>query len=126
MIKYEVGMFCKHFKGEKLIDKNIYKIIALGIDGKDIDTDKITYSGDNDLLTAENLVVYANIFQDNKLFAREYVDISSELSEEKKELYNQNIKVQPLSEEEIKIITNPDFIEQKLSMTKEKYKQKTK
>ena len=34
---YEICMFCKHFKGKTLEDKNIYEIIDLGISGKDID-----------------------------------------------------------------------------------------
>ena len=81
---YSVGMVCKHFKGEHLLEKNIYRIEKLGVDGKDIDVSLITYTGDGELFTAKNLVVYSNIFQDYKLFAREYEDISGELSLEKK------------------------------------------
>lgn len=117
---YKVGMLCKHFKGSSLEEKNIYKILDLNLDGANLDKD-ITYSGDGDVLTAKNLVVYANIFQDNKKFAREYDDISSELSKEKRELYNQKIKVQPLTEEEKAVVESEEFIEKKEQYTKEKY-----
>lgn len=118
---YKVGMYCKHFKGQTLAEKNIYKIVALGAHGKDIDESKITYTGDGELKTAENLVVYANIFQNNKLFAREYEDISGELSQEKQQLFGQKIKVQPLTENEIAEIKSPEFVEMKEIQTKEKY-----
>ena len=81
---YTVGMLCKHFKGTNLLEKNIYRIEKIGIKGSDIDKSLITYTGDGELKTATNLVVYSNIFQDNKLFCHEYEDISGELSDEKK------------------------------------------
>ena len=118
---YEIGMLCKHFKGTDLLEKNIYRIEKLGVNGTDIDGTLITYTGDGDLSTATNLVVYSNIFQDNKLFCREYEDISGELSDEKKTMFNQTIKVQPLTEEEIKIINNADFIENKKEYIVKKY-----
>ena len=118
---YKVGMLCKHFKGKTLEEKNIYKIIQLGILGKDIDESQIKNTGDGELQTAENLVVYANIFQENKLFAREYEDISSELSVEKQQQFFQKLKVQPLTEEEILIINDPAFIKTKQIMTAEKF-----
>ena len=118
---YQIGMFCKHFKGKTLEDKNIYQIINLGVSGKDIDTSRITYTGDGELATAKNLVVYANIFQNNKLFTREYEDISGELSPEKQQQFSQTIKVQPLTEEEIAIVTSPKFIEAKEIQTNMKY-----
>ena len=117
---YKIGMLCKHFKGSSLYEKNIYKILALNVDGAELDKD-ITYSGDGDCLLAKNLVVYENIFQNNKKFAREYEDISSKLSQEKKNLYNQEIKVQPLSEEEIAVVSSEDFIAAKYKYTNEKY-----
>ena len=61
----KVGDLCKHFKGENLIDKNIYKILAVGV----------TYSGVKVEEKLENLVVYENIFQ-NKIFTREYEDLA--------------------------------------------------
>lgn len=122
---YSIGMLCKHFKGNSLLEKNIYKIIKLGINGNDL-TDDITYSGDGDVLNSKNLVIYANIFQDNKLFAREYEDISSKLSDEKKSQFNQEIIVQPLTEEEIIIVNSPDFIESKKIAVAEKFMEKKK
>lgn len=59
------------------------------------------------------MVVYSNVFQDYKLFCREYEDISGELSDEKKGMFNQTIKVQPLTDEEISIINSEEFIENK-------------
>ena len=107
---YKIGMLCKHFKGNNLLEKNIYRIEQIGVDGKDINSNLITYTGDNDLLTSKNLVVYSNIFQDNKLFVREYEDISKELDEEKKNLYKQNIKVEPLNDEEIKVLNDDNSV----------------
>ena len=118
---YQIGMLCKHFKGKGLEDKNIYRIIKLGVDGKDINTNEITYTGDGELVTASNLVVYENIFQKNKVFAREYEDISGELSLEKQQQFNQVIKVQPLTEEEIAIVKSPRFVETKEVHTREKF-----
>ena len=117
---YKVGMLCKHFKGTDLYEKNIYKIIQIGVDGIDLPSD-VKYSGDNDVSTATNLVIYANIFQDNMLFAREYEDISSYLSADKKEKFSQEIKVQPLSEKEIEIISDEDFKRKKEELTKNKF-----
>ena len=119
---YNIGMLCKHFKGKTLVDKNIYQIVALGVSGSDIDQNVITYTGDGELNSAENLVVYANIFQNNKLFVREYEDISSELSSEKQELFGQILKVQPLTDEEITEVQSSKFIEAKTIQTQEKYK----
>lgn len=110
---YKIGMLCKHFKGNNLLEKNIYKIEKIGVNGIDIDDTIITYTGTGELKTSSNLVIYSNIFQDNKLFCREYDDISKELSEEKKETFNQIIKVQPLTEDEIDIISGPDFVQKK-------------
>ena len=118
---YKIGMLCKHFKGKSLEDKNIYRIIKLGVDGKDINTNEITYTGDAELKAASNLVVYANIFQDNKMFAREYEDISSELTPEKQQQFNQIIKVQPLNEEELAIVKSEKFIRTKEIQTMEKF-----
>lgn len=119
---YKIGMLCKHFKGETLLEKNIYRIEKLEVEGKDIDSSIITYTGDGVLLEAQNLVVYSNIFQDNKLFTREYEDISGELSKEKQEMFNQELKVQPLTDEEIETIKDEDFIEQKKKLVLSKFK----
>lgn len=122
---YKVGMLCKHFKGHNLLEKNIYRIIEIGVDGCDLD-DCIEYTGDFDVMTAKNLVVYANIFQDNALFAREYEDISSELSIEKKEEYNQKVKVEPLTDDEISLVNSGEFIEKKRTAVAEKFNKKVK
>lgn len=120
---YKAGMLCKHFKGNDLLEKNIYRIERLGVDGKDID-ESITYTGEGDLNTATNLVVYANIFQDNKLFCREYEDISMELTDEKKIMFNQSLRVQPLTNEEIEIISSEDFIKDKKEIVAKKFSKK--
>lgn len=111
---FKVGMLCKHFKGKDLLEKNIYRIEKIGVDGKDIDSSKIIYTGDKDLLLSKNLVIYSNIFQEDKLFAREYDDLVSELSDDKKELYNQIFRVEPLNDEEINNIKCHEFVEEKL------------
>lgn len=111
---FKVGMLCKHFKGKDLLEKNIYRIEKIGVDGKDIDSSKIIYTGDKDLLLSKNLVIYSNIFQEDKLFAREYDDLVSEISDAKKELYNQIFRIEPLNDEEIKTIKCHEFIEKKL------------
>lgn len=119
---YKIGMLCKHFKGENLLEKNIYRIEQIGVEGKDINETLITYTGDGELLTAKNLVVYSNIFQENKLFAREYDDISGELSSEKKEMYNQEIKAQPLTKIEIDMINEDNFVTEKKKLVLSKFK----
>lgn len=119
---YKIGMLCKHFKGETLLEKNIYKIANLNVEGKNIDDSVITYTGDGELLTAHNLVVYSNIFQDGKLFAREYEDISGELSDEKQKMFNQQLKVQPLTEEEIELINDENFVTEKKRLVLTKFK----
>ena len=121
---YKIGMLCKHFKGNDLLEKNIYRIEKLGVNGSDVDESLITYTGDGKLKEANNLVVYANIFQDNKLFCREYEDISSELSDEKKKSFNQMIKVQPLTLDEITIISTPEFIQNKTEFVDKKFSKK--
>ena len=121
---YKVGMLCKHFKGNNLLEKNIYRIEKIGVNGKDIDGSLITYTGDKELKTASNLVIYSNIFQDNKLFCREYEDISSELTEEKKNMFNQNLRVQPLSDEEIELVNSEEFIKDKIEEVNKRFSKK--
>ena len=117
---YKVGMLCKHFKGSSLLDKNVYRIEKLNVDGKDINENEITYTGDGNLKTATNLVVYSNVFQDGKMFCREYEDISGELPLEKRE--GQLRKVEPLSEDEINLVQDKDFIILKKKRVLEKFK----
>mgnify|MGYP003298996738 CR=1 FL=1 len=118
---YKVGMLCKHFKGKDLLEKNIYRIEQIGIDGNDIDESIITYTGEGNLRSAANLIVYSNIFQDNKMFCREYEDISQDLSSDKQEQFNQKIKVQPLTEEEQIYIGYESFVETKKQLILKKF-----
>ena len=118
---YRVGMYAKHYKGESLLDKNIYQIEELLVRGKDISSE-VTYTGKGTLENADNLVVYANIFQNNKLFAREYDDLARELTFEEQRMFGQTHMVEPLNQEEIKIIMSPEFREEKLRRTEEKFK----
>lgn len=118
---YKVGMLCKHFKGKDLLEKNIYRIEQVGVDGINIDDSIITYTGESDLRSATNLIVYSNIFQDNKLFCREYEDISQELSSDKQQEFCQKIKVQPLTEEEQSFIGQESFIETKKQLVLKKF-----
>lgn len=119
---YEIGMLVKHFKGKDLLEKNIYRIEDWGVKGCDINTDLVTYTGDGVLDEATNLVLYSNIFQEGKMFAREYEDISSPLSSEKQEEFGQILKVQPLSEEEILLIESPNFVKEKKAKVLAKFK----
>jgi len=100
----KVGDYCKHFKGKTLLEKNIYKILLLDV----------IYSGDNAVKKLNDLVVYENIF-DGKIFTREASDIFTELSDEKKELFNQIYKVQKLTDEEIEEVKTEEFKVKKLA-----------
>ena len=119
---YRKGMLCKHFKCESLLEKYIYEILKVNVNGKNIDENNIIYTGNGNLKDSVNLVVYKNIFQNDKVFAREYNDISSYLTKDEKIKYNQNIKVQPLTEEEINVIYNESFIKEKKNLTLKKFK----
>ena len=119
---YKIGMLCKHFKGEDLLEKNIYRIEKLGVNGYELIDSDISYVGEGNLSTAKDLVVYANIFQDNKMFAREYKDISSELSADKQTVFHQVHKVEPLTSDEIEIINSEQFKSKKKAATLTKFK----
>lgn len=103
-MELKVGDLCKHFKGESLIEKNIYEIVAMNV----------TYTGENAKTPLDNLVVYKNIFQENKLFTREYNDLVAELSEEKQKQYGQNFRVEKLTQEEIDEVKSEKFRKEKL------------
>lgn len=109
-MELKTGMLCKHFKGENLIEKNIYQILAINV----------TYTGDNDI-DLTNMVIYKPLFQEGKVFAREYEDLVEELTDEQKLKYHQTMRVEPLTEEEQYLITTDEFIEQKKAYIKEKY-----
>lgn len=121
---YKVGMLCKHFKGNDLLEKNIYRIEKLGVKGTDIDQSLITYTGEGNLEKAIDLVVYSNIFQEGKLFCRECSDISSKLSDEKRAMFNQDMRVQPLTQEEIDLVKSEDFIKEKTEAVAKKFEKK--
>lgn len=112
-MKLEVGMFCKHFKGQNLIEKNIYEILAINV----------SYTGNNNV-DLSNMVIYRPLFQEDKYFAREYDDLVQELSLEEQELYKQTYRIEALTEDELKMIGEESFIREKLAYTKEKYAQK--
>ncbi len=111
---YEKNMMCKHFKGKTLLEKNIYQIIDINILGKDLPPN-IIYTGEDENYLNNKLIVYKEIFQ-NKIFAREEKDLKEILSKEKQQLSNQLYRVQPLNEEEIKIINNKEFKKDKLNI----------
>ncbi len=109
------GTLCKHFKGKRLIDKNIYKIISLNNKGIDIDS-SITYTGERNVKEANNLVIYMNIFN-KKLFTRELDDFYEELDKEKQEEFGQMHRVEPLTKEEKKEIKTKKFVIEKSIMS---------
>ncbi len=104
------GMICKHFKGKNLIEKNIYQILAIDV----------TYTGDNDIDLSE-MVIYKPLFQKGKVFAREYAALTEELTEEQKQEYHQNQRVEPLTDEELAYIKSDEFTFQKLEYIEQKY-----
>lgn len=109
----KVGDICKHFKGETLVEKNIYEILAINI--------KYTGDGDFDL---SSLVVYRPLFQEDKYFAREYDDLTTVLSPEEQEFYHQEYRVQKLSDDELETISTPEYQCLKAAYIKEKYEKK--
>ena len=112
-MELKTGMICKHFKGETLVEKNIYEILAMDM----------TYTGDGDV-DLSSLVVYRPLFQEGKVFAREYEDLVEELSSEEKELYHQDYRVEPLNEEELETIKTEEYRVLKNIYIKNKYEKK--
>ncbi|MCI8794825.1 MAG: DUF1653 domain-containing protein [Bacilli bacterium] len=106
----KAGDIVKHFKGEDLIEKNIYKIISVSPE----------YTGTN-TFPDEPVVVYESLFQERKGFVREYASLVEELSPEQKEKFNQDHRVDLLTEEEIKLIRTPEFIAKKMAYIAMKY-----
>ncbi len=98
---FKVGSLAKHFKGKRLIDKNIYRIISLNNDGSKLKKN-IKYTGVRDVSKSTNLVIYMNIFN-KKLFARELDDMYVEVE--------QGVhRVEPLTDEEVKRVESKRFI----------------
>lgn len=110
-MELKVGDIVKHFKGETLIEKNIYEILAINV----------KYTGDNDI-DISKLVIYKPLFQEDKYFAREYDDLICELSIEEKEIYGQDYRVQKLTDDELEQIKTKEFISDKEEYIKNKYK----
>ncbi len=105
---FKEGDFAKHFKGKRLIDKNIYRIISFNNKGIDLD-ENVKYTGVRDAKKAKNLVIYMNVFN-KMLFARELDDFYVEIAKDKQEEFGQMHRVEPLTEEEIKKVNNKQFI----------------
>ena len=104
----KVGDLCKHFKGKSLLEKNIYEIMAVGV----------IYTGEGVNKTLDNLVVYKNIFQEGKIFTREYDELIGELSEEKQKQYGQKQRIEKLTEDEIKLVKSKEFRKEKIEYMK--------
>ena len=105
---FKEGSLAKHFKGKRLIDKNIYRIISFNNKGKDLNSN-IKYTGVKDVNKSNNLVIYQNIF--NKMFfARELDDFYVEIEKEKQEEFGQMHRVEPLNEKEEKRVNSKQFI----------------
>ena len=104
----------KHFKGETLLEKNIYKILAVNP----------IYTGTRDF-TEEPVVIYESLFQDYKIFVREYQDLVEELSDDEKELYHQMHRVEHLTHAELELINSSEFIQAKKAFIEEKNNNKT-
>lgn len=104
------GDIVKHFKGKDLIEKNIYEILAV----------KPEYTGTN-VPPIAPVVVYTSLFQEGKTFFREYSDLVTELSPEKKEEYGQTFRVEVLTKAELDYIKTPDFIKKKKAYLESKY-----
>lgn len=112
-MELKVGDICKHFKGETLVEKNIYEILAVNV--------KYTGTKVDDL---SGLVVYRALFQEDKFFTREYSDLVEELSDEEKDIYHQDYRVQKLTDEELEFISTVDFIQEKKEYIFNKYEKK--
>lgn len=106
-------MICKHFKGETLLEKNIYRILTV----------KPVYTGTKE--SFDPIVTYKNLFQDGITFIREYSDLVAELSDKDKGKYHQSFRVQPLTDEELAIVFSDEFVKQKLAYIEEKNKKET-
>lgn len=108
-----VGDFYKHFKGNNLIEKNVYKIVAINP----------KYTG-VDEYPDKKYVVYESVFQNGLCFIREYDDLVSELNNEEKKVYKQDYRIEKLTEEELMLIKDESFIKEKMDYLNKKYKSK--
>lgn len=110
---FQKGDLCKHFKGETLLEKNIYEVLETGV----------TYTGECEGVQG-NLVVYRNIFQEGKVFAREERDLVAEIEPEKQEKFHQRARVEKLTPEEIALIQTEEFRQAKAEFMKRKMEEK--
>ena len=113
-MELQKGNIVKHFKGKDLIEKNIYQIVAVNP----------VYTGTK-TFPQDAVVIYESLFQNEKAFVREYEDLVQELSDEQKELYHQNYRIEPLTEEELELLNNPEFIQAKKAFIEEQNNNKT-
>ncbi len=105
---FKKGDLCKHFKGKDLIQKNIYEVLETGV----------KYTGTAEGIT-DKLIVYKNIFQEDKIFAREESELAEQLEESKQKEFRQKYRVEKLTQEEIEMIKTEEFIKAKKEYMKE-------
>lgn len=122
---------CKHFKGETLLEKNIYGIMEV----------KTTYTGEDE--NFPDVVLYKPLFHNDKCFIkeflylsgkikyeegldlesfnqvtcyiREYCDLVEEISPEYQKEFHQKRRIETLSDDEMDLILTKDFIDNKLN-----------
>ena len=110
-IKLKKGDLVKHYKGNNLIEKNIYEILSVNPE----------YTGDKEF-PSEACIIYAPVFQKEKNYIREYADFVKELTSEEKERFSgdpQDHRVELLTEQEMILIQAPSFIHAKEDYLKE-------
>ena len=67
----------------------------------------------------DKLIVYKNIFQEDKIFAREESQLAEQLEESKQKEFEQKYRVEKLTQEEIEMIKTEEFIKAKKEYMKE-------
>ena len=105
---FKKGDLCKHFKGKDLIQKNIYEVLEIGV----------KYTGTAEGIK-DKLIVYRNIFQEDKIFAREESELAEQLEECMQREFRQKYRVEKLTQEEIEMIRTEEFIKAKKEYMKE-------
>lgn len=110
---FQKGDLCKHFKGETLVEKNIYEVLETGV----------IYTGECEGVQG-SLVVYRNVFQEGKVFTREERDLLAELSPDKQEKFHQRARVEKLTPEETATIQTEAFRQAKLAYMQQKMEEK--
>jgi hypothetical protein len=96
------------FKGKDIIQKNIYEVLETGV----------KYTGTAEGIT-DKLIIYKNIFQEDKIFAREESQLAEQLEESKQKEFGQKYRVEKLTQEEIEMIKTEEFIKAKKEYMKE-------